>query len=49
MRELLLNSLVLNKPLEMIYLSEQGQLSQRVIVLEEIEDTHIKTFCKLGN
>jgi predicted DNA-binding transcriptional regulator YafY len=49
MRGLLLNALALNKPLEMIYLSEQGQLSQRVIVLEEVGDTHIKAFCKLRN
>jgi predicted DNA-binding transcriptional regulator YafY len=49
MKGLLLNALAMNKPLEMIYLSEKGQFSQRVIVLEEVGDTYIKAFCKLRN
>jgi predicted DNA-binding transcriptional regulator YafY len=49
LKGLLLNALAVNKPLEMIYTNEQGQLSQRIIVLEELADTHIKALCKLRN
>ncbi|WP_458296337.1 WYL domain-containing protein [Thermaerobacillus caldiproteolyticus] len=47
MRGLLLNALVSQEPLEIIYLSDRGQLSQRTIVLESVDDTHIKAFCQL--
>jgi predicted DNA-binding transcriptional regulator YafY len=46
-RGLLLNALAANEPVEIIYLSEKGQLSQRVVVLEAIESTYIKAFCNL--
>jgi predicted DNA-binding transcriptional regulator YafY len=48
-RGLLLNALAANEPVEIIYLNEKGQLSQRVVVLEAIEGTYIKAFCKLRN
>jgi predicted DNA-binding transcriptional regulator YafY len=46
-RGLLLNALENQEPLEIIYLSDRGELSQRVIVLESVGDTHIRAFCKL--
>jgi predicted DNA-binding transcriptional regulator YafY len=46
-RGLLLNALESQEPLEIIYMSEQGELSQRVIILESVGDTHIRAFCKL--
>jgi predicted DNA-binding transcriptional regulator YafY len=47
LRGLLLNALENQQPLEIIYLSDRGQLSQRIIVLESVEDTRIKAFCTL--
>ncbi|OAT71861.1 WYL domain-containing protein [Parageobacillus thermoglucosidasius] len=47
MRGLLLNALENHEPLEIIYLNDRGELSQRVIVLEDVGDTHIKAFCTL--
>jgi predicted DNA-binding transcriptional regulator YafY len=44
-RGLLLNALENQEPIEIIYLSDRGELSQRVIVLESVGDTHIKAFC----
>jgi predicted DNA-binding transcriptional regulator YafY len=46
-RGLLLNALESQEPLEIIYLSDQGKLSQRVIILKSVGDTHIRAFCKL--
>jgi predicted DNA-binding transcriptional regulator YafY len=46
-RGLLLNALENQEPLEIIYLSDQGELSQRVIILKSVGDTHIRAFCKL--
>jgi predicted DNA-binding transcriptional regulator YafY len=46
-RGLLLNALESQEPLEIIYMSDRGELSQRVIILESVGDTHIRAFCKL--
>jgi predicted DNA-binding transcriptional regulator YafY len=46
-RGLFLNALERQEPVEIIYLNDQGELSQRVIVLESVGDTHIRAFCKL--
>jgi predicted DNA-binding transcriptional regulator YafY len=47
MKGLLLSALETQEPLEIIYLNDRGQLSQRVIVLESVEDLYIKAFCQL--
>lgn len=47
MRGLFLNALQKQEPIEIIYLSDKGQLSQRIIVIEHIEEKYIKAFCKL--
>jgi predicted DNA-binding transcriptional regulator YafY len=47
MRGLLLNALQTQEPVEIIYLNDQGQLSQRVIILKSVGDTHINAFCEL--
>jgi predicted DNA-binding transcriptional regulator YafY len=47
MKGLLLNALEMQEPLEIIYISDKGELSQRVIILEAIGEAHIKAFCTL--
>ncbi|QXJ39611.1 hypothetical protein BV455_02977 [Parageobacillus caldoxylosilyticus] len=47
MRGLLLNALENREPVEIIYLSDRGELSQRVIILEAVGDAHINAFCTL--
>jgi predicted DNA-binding transcriptional regulator YafY len=49
MKGLLLRSLAVQQPLEIIYLSDKGKLSQRVIIVEEIQENKIIAFCKLRN
>jgi predicted DNA-binding transcriptional regulator YafY len=46
---LLLRSLTVQQPLEIIYLSDKGKISQRVIIVEEIQENKIIAFCKLRN
>jgi predicted DNA-binding transcriptional regulator YafY len=47
---LLLHSLSTQQPLEIIYLSDKGEeISQRVIIVEEIQKNKIVAFCKLRN
>jgi predicted DNA-binding transcriptional regulator YafY len=46
---LLLHSLSTQQPLEMIYLSDKGEISQRVIIVEEIQKNKVVAFCKLRN
>jgi predicted DNA-binding transcriptional regulator YafY len=46
---LLLHSLSTKQPLEIIYLSDKGEISQRAIVVEEIQKDKIVAFCKLRN
>ena len=36
-----------NAAVEMIYLSESGEFTHRVITIQEISDRHIKAFCHL--
>lgn len=36
-----------NAAVEMIYLSESGGFTHRVITIQEISDRHIKAFCHL--
>ncbi|MGQ4666541.1 hypothetical protein ACUIJN_11990 [Metabacillus halosaccharovorans] len=32
-------------PIEIMYISEKGEISHRTIVVKEILDSHIKAFC----
>jgi len=48
-RGLLLHSLSTQQPLEIIYLSDKGEISQRVIIVQEIQKNKIVAFCKLRN
>lgn len=49
MKGLLLNAFESQEPIEMIYMSERGKISQRIVRLEEIQETYIKAFCLLRN
>jgi predicted DNA-binding transcriptional regulator YafY len=44
---LLLRSLEENIPLEMIYLSEDQQISQRKLLVKEVNDEYIRGYCLL--
>jgi predicted DNA-binding transcriptional regulator YafY len=44
---LLLRSIEENIPLEMIYLSEDQQISQRKLLVKEVNDEYIRAFCLL--
>ncbi|MEH7115485.1 hypothetical protein V7124_24460 [Neobacillus niacini] len=46
---LLLHSIEENIPLEMIYLSEDQQISQRKLIVKEINDEYIRAYCLLRN
>lgn len=49
MKGLLLRALESGDPLEMIYLSEKGELSQRKVRILEIKNGFIKAYCHLRN
>jgi len=42
---LLLRSLEENIPLEMIYLAENHELSQRKLIVKEVNDEYIRAYC----
>lgn len=44
---LFLRSIEENMPLEMIYLSEDNQISQRKLLVKEINDEYIRAYCLL--
>ena len=44
---LLLRSIEENIPLEMIYLSKDQQISQRKMVVKEVNDEYIRAYCFL--
>lgn len=44
---LLLRSIEENLPLEMIYLSEDQQISQRKLLVKEVNDEYIRAYCLL--
>jgi predicted DNA-binding transcriptional regulator YafY len=44
---LLLRSIEENIPLEMIYLSEDQQISQRKLLVKEVNDDYIRAYCML--
>ncbi|MBY0144761.1 hypothetical protein [Neobacillus niacini] len=44
---LLLRSIEENFPLEMIYLSEDQQISQRKLLVKEVNDEYIRAYCLL--
>jgi predicted DNA-binding transcriptional regulator YafY len=44
---LLLRSLEENVPLEMIYLSSDQQISQRSLLVKEVNDEYIRAYCLL--
>jgi predicted DNA-binding transcriptional regulator YafY len=44
---LLLQSIEENIPLEMIYLSEDQQISQRKLMVKEVNDEYIRAYCLL--
>jgi predicted DNA-binding transcriptional regulator YafY len=46
---LLLRSIEENISLEMIYLSEDQQISQRKLIVKEINDEYIRAYCLLRN
>ncbi|MED1472046.1 hypothetical protein [Bacillus salipaludis] len=47
MEGLLYRSIEEHLPLEMIYLSENQQLSQRKLIVKEINDEYIRAYCLL--
>ena len=47
MNGLLLRSIEENIPLEMIYLSEDQQISQRKLLVKEMNDEYIRAYCLL--
>jgi predicted DNA-binding transcriptional regulator YafY len=47
MDRLLLRSLEENIPLEMIYLSRDQQISQRKLLVKEVNDEYIRAYCLL--
>ncbi|MFB6465388.1 hypothetical protein ACE38V_01075 [Cytobacillus sp. Hz8] len=47
MDQLLSRSLKENIPLEMIYLSTRGQISQRRIWVKEVKGNYVRAFCTL--
>ena len=44
---LLLRAIVENIPLEMIYLSQDQQISQRKLLVKEVNDEYIRAYCLL--
>ena len=44
---LLIRSIEENIPLEMIYLSEDQQISQRKLFVKEVHDEYIRAYCML--
>jgi predicted DNA-binding transcriptional regulator YafY len=44
---LLLRSIQENIPLEMIYLSKDQQISQRKLLVKEVNDEYIRAYCLL--
>ncbi|WP_223592782.1 hypothetical protein [Neobacillus bataviensis] len=44
---LLMRSIEENIPLEMIYLAENQELSQRSLIVKEISDEYIRAYCLL--
>lgn len=44
---LLLRSIEENIPLEMIYLSDDQQISQRKLLVKEVNDEYIRAYCLL--
>jgi predicted DNA-binding transcriptional regulator YafY len=44
---LLLRSIEENIPLEMIYLSQDQQISQRKLIVKEVNDEYIRAYCLL--
>lgn len=47
MEGLLYRSIEEHIPLEMIYLSENQQLSQRKLIVKEVNDEYIRAYCLL--
>lgn len=46
MERLLIQSLKEKTPIEMIYKNETGTLTQRVIMLLDVTDMHIRAYCQ---
>ncbi|WP_312471255.1 hypothetical protein [Neobacillus sp.] len=44
---LFIRSMEDNIPLEMIYLAENQELSQRKLIVREVNDTYIRAYCML--
>ncbi|MBM7605970.1 putative DNA-binding transcriptional regulator YafY [Metabacillus crassostreae] len=49
MNSMLLRSQEQNKPIEIIYINENGNISQRIIRVIEMNDSIIKAYCYLRN
>nr|WP_263328294.1 hypothetical protein [Neobacillus sp. Marseille-Q6967] len=47
MEGLFLRSIEENLPLEMIYLSEDNEISQRKLLVKEVNDQYIRAYCLL--
>ena len=45
MNYILKNSMESKTPVEMIYISSSGEISQRVITVYDINKSHVKAFC----
>ena len=49
MNSLLMRSLKENKPIEMIYLAANNEITHRKIIVKELHDSYFKAFCYLRN
>ncbi|KZE65618.1 hypothetical protein AWM68_20670 [Fictibacillus phosphorivorans] len=47
MKKFLLRCQLDHKPVEIMYLSNSGQISQRIISIKEINETTIRAYCHL--
>jgi predicted DNA-binding transcriptional regulator YafY len=47
MEGIFLRSIEENIPLEMIYLSDDNQLSQRKLIVKEVDEEYIRAYCLL--
>lgn len=47
MKNFLLRCQMNQKPVEIVYISNSGNISQRIITIRGIEDTKIKAYCHL--
>lgn len=49
MEGLLIRSIEQHMPLEMIYLADNQEITQRTLIIREVTDEYIKAYCLLRN